>query len=74
MIQDALQAAIKERHEYVRHVFSSLINWFTIFLGWNYLVLGWFAASAGAMIAALGSIIGAWCLLAFFFYFAIKNL
>jgi hypothetical protein len=49
MIQDALQVAIKERHEYVRHVFTSFINWFTIFLGWNYLALGWFAASAGGL-------------------------
>jgi hypothetical protein len=57
MIQDALQAAIKERHEYLRHVFTSLVSWFTIFLGWNYLALGWFAASAGTLSSSKFAII-----------------
>src|SRR4051812_31725317 len=44
--EDVVRDRIQQRHDHARHLFSTIVSWFTFFVGVNYVAMGWFASES----------------------------
>ncbi|MFZ1546379.1 MAG: hypothetical protein WAT12_04685, partial [Candidatus Nitrotoga sp.] len=56
MNQEFLKSCITEHHNYARHIFTSVVGWFTFFVTINYASMGWLASASDKIKENLGPV------------------